>query len=223
MFSFSRQASIAAFSVTLILALTITGASVRAEQTDQLGKNLIVNGDAEADVGASDNTQVVKPTGWTTTGEFTAVQYGASGGFPDATSPGPKDRGKNDFEGGNVPKSTGTQTISLAPSVTLIGTGTVHFRFSAWLGGFEGQADNATATVAFEDANGATLLKTTLGPVTPQDRKGVTGLLPRETSGLVPKTATQAVVTIVFTRYEGTYNDGSADDISLVLSRPPMR
>jgi hypothetical protein len=29
------------------------------------------------------------PTGWTTTGEFTAVQYGASGGFPDKTSPGP--------------------------------------------------------------------------------------------------------------------------------------
>jgi len=214
-----RRAALAVVAATLVLASMLPGVSVRADATDQFGKNLVVNGDAEANVGAANNGQVVKPAGWTTTGEFTAVQYGASGGFPDANSPGPKDRGKNDFEGGNVAKSTGTQTISLAKSAAAIKTGAVRFTFSAWLGGFEGQRDNATATVAFEDGSGATLLKATLGPVTPQERNNVTGLLLRETSGAVPKTAAQAVVTIVFTRYEGIYNDGSADNISLVLSK----
>jgi len=215
---FSRRAALAAVAVTLVLASMVRGGVVQADPTDQFAKNLVVNGDAEADVGASSSSQIVKPTGWTTTGEFTAVQYGASGGFPDASSPGPKDRGKNDFEGGNVAKSTATQTISLAPSAAAIASGTVHYAFSAWLGGYSTQADNAAATVAFEDGSGATLSKATLGPVTPQDRNNVTGLLQRQTSGLVPKTATKAVVTIVMTRYEGEYNDGSADNISLVLT-----
>ena len=214
-----RQAALTAVAATLVLASVIPSANARADATSQLGTNLVVNGDAEANVGAANNMQVVKPTGWTTTGEFTAVQYGAAGGFPDATSPGPKDRGKNDFEGGNVPKSTATQTISLAQSAAVIKSGAVRFKFSAWLGGFEGQADNATATVTFEDGSGAKLLKATLGPVTPQERKSVTGLLLRETSGTVPNAAAQAVVTIVITRYEGVYNDGSADNISLVLSK----
>jgi len=214
-----RRSVLNALAAALVLASMVPGANVRADATDQFGRNLVVNGDAEANVGAANNGQVVKPADWTTTGEFTAVQYGASGGFPDANSPGPKDRGKNDFEGGNVAKSTATQTISLAQSAAAIGSGAVRFTFSAWLGGFEGQRDNATATVAFEDGNGAKLLSSTLGPVTPQERNNVTGLLLRETSGTVPKTAVQAVVTIVLTRYDGIYNDGSADNISLVLSK----
>ncbi len=214
----TKQMALVVATATAMLAAT-TVSAVRAQSAAQFGQNLVANGGAEANVGAPSNAQIVKPAGWTTTGEFTAVQYGASGGFPDATSPGPKDRGKNDFEGGNVAKSTGTQTISLAPSSAAIKSGTVRFTFSAWLGGYASQADDATATVAFKDANGATLLKATLGPVTPQQRNDVTGLLLRETSGSVPKATTQAVVSVVFTRYEGAYNDGSADNVSLVLAK----
>ncbi len=210
-----RYIAIAAIGTVMLGTMLVVSA---APATSQFGRNLVVNGGAEANVGASSDTQIVKPSGWSTTGQFTAVQYGIPGGFPDRNGPGPKHRGKNDFEGGNVARSTATQTISLRPSLAAIKTGTVRYTFSAWLGGYADQDDHATATVTFRNASGASVGGTTLGPVTPQQRQDATGLLYRSRSGLVPKAATQAIVAIVFTRYEGTYNDGSADNISLVLT-----
>lgn len=197
-------------------AATVAGAD--ANGSGMFGRNLVVNGGAEADVGAPSNVQVVKPTGWTTAGEFTAVQYGASGGFPDQTSPGPKDRGKNLFEGGNVALSTATQTISLAAAASQIQAGGVRYAFSAWLGGYSSQGDNAIASVTFRDSRGLALGGTSLGPVTPAQRDGVTGLLARGHSGTVPMRAAKAVVSLVLTRTDGTYNDGSIDSVSLILS-----
>jgi len=209
---------------TVAVAIVVTGfaassVAVASGSASQFGHNLVVNGDAEANVGAASADQVVKPSGWTTTGEFTAVQYGISGGFPDDTSPGPSNRGKNDFEGGNAPKSTATQTISLSSSAPVIAGGGVHYLFSAWLGGFSTQDGDATASVTFENGAGASLGSASLGPVSAAQRNGVTGLLQRSHSGVVPKGTTKAVVTIVMTRYEGEYNDGSADNISLVLTK----
>ena len=175
----------------------------------------------EADTGASSKQQVIAPSGWTTTGQLTAVQYGTPGGFPDHNTPGPKHRGKNDFEGGNAARSTATQTISFTSrSRAAIRSGTVRYTFSAWLGGFENQHDNAAVSVKFLSASGQSLGSATLGPVTPLQRHQVTALLHRLQSGIVPKRAAKAVVTLVLTRVEGNYNDGSADNISLVLSRP---
>ncbi len=216
--SYRYVAAIIATIGTLLLGTMLAVSAAPA--TSQFGRNLVVNGGAEADVGASSDTQIVKPSGWTTTGQFTAVQYGIPGGFPDRNSPGPRHRGKNDFEGGNAARSTATQTISLHPSLAAIKTGTVRYTFSAWLGSWSNQDDNATATVTFRDASGASVGSAMLGPVTPAQRRDVTGLWYRSRSGRVPKTATRAIVTIVFTRYEGTYNDGSADNISLVLTAP---
>jgi hypothetical protein len=169
---------------------------------------LIVNGNVEAGAGAPDNSQIVKATGWDSTGEFTVVKYGADGGFPDASSPGPSDRGHNLFEGGNVEKSTATQTVSLEAYAGAIDAGTVRYMLSAWLGGFEEQADAATVTVAFAPESGAPLGRVSLGPVRPAQRKGVTGLVRQQHIGSVPKGARSAVVTIDVTRAEGTYNDG---------------
>jgi len=217
--SFSVRGILAPAAAGVILAASLAMPGARAQTPSIYGVELVKNGGAEADVGAPSNSQIVKPTGWTTTGEFTAVQYGASGGFPDATSPGPAERGKNLFEGGNVAKSTGTQSISLAAAASDIAAGTVKYSFSAWLGGYSNQTDNATASLSFRDAAGRTVGSVVLGPVTPVERKDVTGLLQRSHSGVVPKAAATAVVTIVFTRYEGTYNDGSADNVSLKLTK----
>lgn len=213
-----------AHAVTLAIGLaawTVAGLTtgVRAAETAQYGRNLIVNGNAEADAGAPDDGHIVKPTGWETTGEFTAVKYGADGGFPDASSPGPSDRGQNLFEGGNVEKSTATQTVSLTAYSGAIDAGTVRYTLSGWLGGFEEQADYATVTVAFVSESGATLGRASLGPVTPAQRKGNTGLVRQQSTGIVPKGARNVAVTIDLTRVEGTYNDGAADDLSLVLTK----
>jgi hypothetical protein len=182
------------------------------------GTNLVVNGDAETDVGAPDNDHIVKPTGWATTGQFTAVQYGASGGFPDKSSAGPDNRGLNLFEGGNVPKSTAQQTIALGALSADIDAGTVSYNFSAWIGGWENQGDYAVVSVQFRNTSGATLATSTLGPVTPAQRPG-TSLVQRSHSGAVPKGTRSAVVSIVITRLVGTYNDGSVDNIALVLNK----
>jgi hypothetical protein len=75
--------------------------------------------------------------------------------------------------------------------------------------------------VSFKDASGESLGSATLGPVTPAQRKDATGLLQRSHAGLVPVGATSAVVTVLLTRTDGEYNDGSADNISLVLNKAP--
>lgn len=183
------------------------------------GTNLVVNGDAESDTGAPSDGQVVKPTGWTTTGEFTAVQYGASGGFPNKTSPGPTDRGKNFFAGGNVAKSTAAQTIDLSSGAQAIDSGGVTYTLAGWLGGYSSQADNAQVTVTFLNAAGSSLGTGRIGPVTPADRNGTTGFLKRTATGSVPAHARAARVVVTATRFEGTYNDGYSDDVSLVLKK----
>jgi hypothetical protein len=212
----TRKLLISAAAIGSLAAAFATGGN--AQTPSLFGRNLVVNGGAESDVGAPDNSKIVKPSSWTTTGEFTVVQYGAAGGFPDKTSPGPADRGKNLFEGGNVVKSTALQTISLKAGATDIAAGTVHYVFSAWLGGFGSQGDNAKATVTFRDAAGASLGQNQLMPVTPAERKSVTGLLQRSASGDVPKNASSATISIELTRTDGQYNDGAIDNISLVLS-----
>jgi hypothetical protein len=193
--------------------------ALQAQGVAKYGVNLVVNGNAEAELGAPDSSTIVKPSGWKTTGQFTAVRYGASGGFPDATSPGPPNRGKSDFEGGNVPKSTASQTISLKAYAAAIDAGSVGWNFSAWLGGFASQGDNAVVSVAFAGADGKAISIVSLGPVTAAERKNVTGLLGVSRIGDVPKGARSAVVSIVLTRLDGEYNDGAADDVSLVLSK----
>ena len=214
----TRFFRVAAFSIIGVLSLGTMLAVSTPSAKSQFGRNLVVNGGAEEDVGAANDTQIVKPTGWTTTGEFTAVQYGIPGGFPDRDSPGPRHRGKNDFEGGNAARSTASQAISLRPSLAAIKSGTVRYTFSAWLGGFSNQDDHATATVTFRNTSGMSVGSAMLGPVTPEQRHDVTGLWYRSRSGRIPNSATQAIVTVAFTRFEGSYNDGSADNISLVLN-----
>ncbi len=210
-------------SLTLSLATAaVTGIgtpTVQAQGVAKYGVNLVVNGDAEAELGAPNSGTIVKPSGWKTTGQFTAVRYGASGGFPDATSPGPPNRGKSDFEGGNVPKSTASQTISLQAYAAAIDSGSVGWNLSAWLGGFSNQGDNAVVSAAFKDAAGKTISIVSLGPVTQAERKGVTGLLGVARIGDVPKGTRSAVVSILITRLDGLYNDGAVDNVSLVLTK----
>ena len=70
--------------VMLLLATTAAVHAPTATAT-QFGRNLVRNGNAEANTGAASDTQIVRPADWRTTGQFTAVRYGIPGGFPGAT------------------------------------------------------------------------------------------------------------------------------------------
>jgi hypothetical protein len=210
-------------SVVALLSLLTphTGSLAQAQTSPQtpFDRNLILNGDAEGGPGAPNDGTIQKPPNWTVTGNFTAVQYGASGGFPAPTDPGPANRGRNFFAGGpSNERSEAAQTIALAPT-TDIDAGNVGYRVSGYLGGFEGQEDNAVVRVAFMSEGSERLAEATLGPVTSALRQGKTGLLQRTTTGTVPKGARRAVVTVTMSRDSGSYNDGYADNLELVLTK----
>jgi hypothetical protein len=184
--------------------------------------NLIKNPGAESGTGSSDGSVVPVP-GWTETngGSFTAVKYGASGGFPTSTSPGPAKRGHNFFAGGPGDESdsiVAVQTVKLKPYLTAIRSGGVRFSVSAYLGGMGSDNDQALVEVDFKNGKGFLIgQSTTLPAVTASDRGNATGLIERSAVGRVPKGARSIYVQLIFDRVDGTYNYGLADNLSLTL------
>lgn len=182
-----------------------------------LGGNLIVNGDAESSPGAPDDTTVLSPAGWKVSPHFSVVQYGASGGFPGLASPGPILRGKNFFAGGpDAALSTATQHRDVSSAAIVIDR-KVLYTVSGYFGGYTSQGDFATLTIQFLNASGTRLGSVRIGDVTPRDRNDVTGLLKRSATGRVPPGTRSISIVLTMTRKDGSYNDGSADNLSLVL------
>src|SRR5581483_5699010 len=150
------------------------------------GPNLIVNGDAEAGPGAPDDASVVPVPGWSTEGNFTATQYSLPGS-PTPSDPGPADRGVNYFIGGpSNSASRAVQVVDVSGRAAAIDGGGVTFTLSGYLGGYGSQGDSAVLTATFRDASGTPLGSAAIGPVTPAERSGQTGLLQRTASGSVP-------------------------------------
>ena len=204
-----RQIGLAT-AAAVILLLAPAQASVPAG-------NLLANPGAEAGPGAPDASTVIAPPSWTTTGEFTAVQYTAPGSPPPAVN-AQIGGGANYFAGGNVETSTGEQLVNVSTAQPEIDGGRVSAALSAFIGGFSFQEDNTRITASFLAGNGATLGTLEIGPVTAADRGNQTTLLPRNTSGAVPACTRSIKVVITATRLEGTYNDGYADNVSLSLA-----
>ena len=187
----------------------------------QFATNLIVNSDAEAGAGSPTGDVVAVP-GWSTTGNFTAVQYGAGGGFPLLSDPGPANRGSNFFAGGpSNAASSATQTIDVSAGAANIDAGGVTYTLSGYLGGFSSQDDNATLTATFLSASNTTLGSASIGSVFAADRNNATGLLFRMDGGSLPTGVRNIGLTLNMVRQEGSYNDGYADNLSLVLTASP--
>ncbi len=157
------------------------------------------------------------PPGWTVTGDFTVVQYGAAGGFPDSTVSASIAGGQNFFAGGNAAVSTASQTVDVSGSAAAIDANSQAVSLSGDLGGYATQDDSMTVTATFLSASGGALGSLTIGPVTQADRNGQTTLLPRSGSATLPAGTRSIQVVMTATRQEGTYNDGYADNLSLTL------
>lgn len=179
--------------------------------------NLITNGNAEAGPGAVDDTQVTPLTGWSVSGNLTAVQY-ETAGLLSLSDHVPLDHGANFFAGGpNSAVSSATQTIDVSSKSSAIDAAKTAFLLTGYLGGFSTQDDHAVLTATFRDGNGSSLGAATIGPVTAQDRDAVSGIFVRSTSGAVPIGTRSIQVTLTMTRRQGSYNDGYADDLGLYL------
>ena len=86
-----------------------------------------------------------------------------------------------------------------------------------WIGGYYDHEDNAALTVLFQDSSGGVLGSATIGQVSVSDRDRVTGLLFQDTQGFLPTDTRQIEVLLEMNRVHGAYNDGYADNLSLVL------
>ena len=205
-----------------LLVLSTTFFNPNIVNAVPFGSNIITNGNAEDGAASPTGVTVVPVQSWTTTGNFTVVSYSLGSGFPTTADPGPSDRGANFFAGGpgNV-ASSASQVIDLSSSAVDIDTGSVLFDLSGFLGGFNSQGDNAMFTATFKDAGGSILEVFSIGPVTAADRGNTTGLLSRSTSGSVAIGARTVELDLQMTRLEGEYNDGYADNLSLVLTNGP--
>ncbi len=207
--------------IVLLASVMLAATPVAASAVLPVG-NLLVNPGAEAGVGASDSNGVSAPEGWTTTTTMTAVKYGAPA-FPTTADAAAIHGGVNFFAGGtNAEASSATQTVDVSAAAPEIDTGALPLTLSAFLGGFGSQADSASVTATFLSAAGPSLSAVTLPAVTPTERGGVTKLLPRVLTARVPAGTRAIGVRIDAVRTDGAYNDGYADNLSLVLGAPPV-
>lgn len=210
-----KRLGLVALSAACLAAVPLT-----ASASSIFGSNIIVNGDAEAGPASALGYDVLGATGFVTTGNFTTVAYTAAGGFPVAGDPGVSAGGLNFFAGGPSEElSTASQTIDLTSGASFIDTGTSSFSLSAYLGGFASQSDNAVLTISFLGSLSNLLGSASLGPVTNGDRGNLTGLLFRSAGGFVPIGARSVNVLLTMDRNEGSYDDGYADNLSLVLTQ----
>jgi hypothetical protein len=203
----------------IVLAAAV--ASQSAAAVGPFGTNLVVNGDAESNLGAANLTSSVVPTGWTTSNGFTALRYNAGG--PTAASPGPTNRGNSLFAGGPTGQITSaTQSIDVSQGAGVIDAGIATYALSAFLGGSTGQDDTMILSLTFNAASGESVGTATVNGPTAAQRGGQTALLLRSRSGTVPAGTRTINIAVVANRTSGvgTYNDGYADNISLRLTNP---
>jgi hypothetical protein len=185
--------------------------------------NLILNGDAELGDATLTGYDSVTIPGWKEDGLPTVVAYGI-GGFPKKTSPG-AGGGRNFFTGGPFSSSTLRQTIAVSSASSAIDAGGVKFALSGRLGGNGKSRDSAQLIASFRNGSGVRIGRVAIGPVTPADRKHVTGFVARSARGAIPRGTRSIEVVLQFVMYETfvesvSLDNGYADDLSLALSTP---
>ncbi len=208
------------FPAALLVAVAfLLGAAGSAWAAAPTG-NLLRNPGAEAGAGSPDGNVVDAPPSWTTTASFTAIKYGAPGGFPTTAQSRSIGAGRNFFGGGNSALSTATQIVDVFTATAEIDGGSARATLSGYLGGFSSQDDSMTVTATYLNAHsfGTSLGSLRIGPVTATNRGGQTKLLRRAASGRIPVGTRAIQIVMTATRSAGTSNDGYADNISLTLA-----
>jgi hypothetical protein len=133
--------------------------------------------------------------------------------------------GANFFAGGYVTTSIGSQIVVFPDISSAVDARSVRYVFSADLGGFASQDDKAAVTMQFANQIGSGIgTVVTLDGPNASGRANHTGFLHVTQTGPVPANARGAYITLTLSRLStvGPYNDGYADNISLVLLPPTL-
>ena len=185
----------------------------------QFGTNLIFNGDAESISGTNAYAIDRGVAWWFDVSSTTLGVYGANTNFPSSTNSGPANRGTNFFLGGTT-NGYLLQRVAIADIAADVDGVGVDYELSGWFGGARAEGDTASLTARFLNAAGTLMRSAAVGNVTAADRGGLTGLLPRRATGTVPIGA-RYVEFMLTNRVATGMNDGSADNLSLVLTPRP--
>jgi VCBS repeat protein len=185
--------------------------------------NLLANGGFESAGPARIVTQSPAIPGWTRTGGMTFVRYGVLPhlGFPSELD-APRHGGGTAFLWGGesvAGVTTASQTVDVSGSAAAIDAGRATAGLSALLGGSLHYPDHMTATADFLGAGGATLGSLTIGPVTKDDRRNLTTMLPRAGRAAVPAGTRSIRVTLTSTDAD-TISSATADNVRLTLDAP---
>ena len=188
------------------------------------GKNLIVNGDAEAGPGGDGKTRVSSIPGWTTdSGVPDVYAYATAYQNIHALSPNdivPFQRGNNYFAGGSAKAASAlTQTIDVSSAAVTVDSGTVRYALSAYCGGFGSDSDRPVVAVTFQDSQGTPLSPgDAVGAGTPERPPGFSGMYFRRNLGTVPVGTRKILITLTLLWSNGVTNEASADNLSLILT-----
>jgi hypothetical protein len=188
-------------------------------QPTTFGTNLVFNGNAESNSGATNYTPSRGIAWWFDPVGTTIGKYGSNVNFPTVTSSGPTNRGVNFFLGGTTNAQI-IQRIDISDIAADVNDPGVEFTLSGWFGGAGSQEDFSALTARFLNATGSVISTTTIGSVTAAARTNITGLLFRSTNGTVPA-ATRFIEFALTNRVVTGNNDGSADNLSFVLTAKP--
>lgn len=186
------------------------------------GVNAVLNSGGETYSGTANGTNIIVPANWTANFSPTLAPW-SSGNASSAAIPQPAGTGSVYFAGGPGQESSDFfQTIDLSNIGAAVDAGQVNFTLSALLGGTGSQNDNVMVFVNFQTSEGFFAGQSSIGPVTAANRNNASGLLSRTKTETVPTGARFAQVQIHFERSTPTYNDGYADNVSLVFNGPAV-
>jgi len=203
------------------LALCLTGMAMLAvaglSQAANSG-NLIVNGDGETGLCATDWKAVKTVPGWQVLlGNPSLVCYSVAS-FSKPSSPA---AGNAFIADGPYGDSALMQSINVSSAAAAIDTGAVTYSLSGWLGGYGIYAGQAIVMATFLDGSGNMLGKPgELSGVTASARGDANAFIAKSNTGSVPIGTRSIAVQLQFINTSASYNIGYADNLSLTLSTP---
>ncbi|MFO0959419.1 MAG: serine/threonine-protein kinase [Isosphaeraceae bacterium] len=194
-----------------------------------LGRNLIINGDAERFTLLDPKTPSgpARFEGWEGEGSPARNMYA---NYPVRHLDGlGEDFGTSYFMGGDQPSSRLAQTIDLSASAVEIDSGKVGFLLRGWLGSFPqggSNYDEIELALQFLDQQGKPTVTHSLEGPTEQELAATpsptTNLaLLRSSEGRVPPGTRSARITMTFTKRFGVASNGLADNLRLELRQLP--
>jgi hypothetical protein len=202
-----------------LLMFSVPGAA------QDLGKNLLVNGDAEAHRCTSDWTAQSPVPGWRVVrGAASVLCYGAFASTGVAPNlPANAAAGNALFAAPGI-DSAMEQTVDVHPAASAIDSGAAVYELSGWLGGWSGREQSAIVTAVFlNDRGEATGTPAVLSDSDLSAHSSLTGMAALRTDGNVPVGTRTITVTVDFPSGAVSFQNALADDLQLRLGGAGVR